>query len=102
MTDYREILRLNSLGLSERNIAKSVGCSRNTVSKAMKRAAELNLCWPLEFSQTNATLAKLFYPREVNKPKAKRMPDFNSIHKELMKNGVRKNCSGQNIWRSVA
>ena len=31
MTKYREILRLKSLGFSERNIAHSCGVSRNTV-----------------------------------------------------------------------
>ncbi len=31
MTKYREILRLSSLGFSNRNIALSVPCSRNTV-----------------------------------------------------------------------
>ena len=34
MTKYREILRLKSLGFSERNIAQSCGVSRNTVAKA--------------------------------------------------------------------
>ena len=47
MTKYREILRLSSLGFSNRNIALSVPCSRNTVSKVLKRAKELNLFWPL-------------------------------------------------------
>ena len=39
MTKYREILRLKSLGCSERNIAHSCGVSRNTVAKVVKRAA---------------------------------------------------------------
>ncbi|HKM17505.1 MAG TPA: helix-turn-helix domain-containing protein, partial [Limnochordia bacterium] len=38
MTDYREILRLKSLGFSERNIAQNCSCSRNTVSNVLKRA----------------------------------------------------------------
>ena len=37
MTKYREILRLKSLGFSERNIAQSCGVSRNTVAKVKKR-----------------------------------------------------------------
>ena len=35
MTKYREILRLSSLGFSNRDIALSVPCSRNTVSKVL-------------------------------------------------------------------
>ena len=36
-TQYREILRLASLGLSGRSIAGSVSCSRNTVSRFWPR-----------------------------------------------------------------
>ena len=43
MTKYREILRLSSLGFSNRNIALSVPCSRNTVAKVLKRAQELDI-----------------------------------------------------------
>ena len=45
MTKYREILRLKSLGFSERNIAHSCGVSRNTVAKVVKKAAEIKLSW---------------------------------------------------------
>ena len=40
MTKYREILRLKSLGFSERNIAQSCGVSRNTVAKVLKKGSE--------------------------------------------------------------
>lgn len=43
MTKYREILRLSSLGFSNRNIALSGPCSRNTVAKVLKRAQELGI-----------------------------------------------------------
>lgn len=45
MTKYREILRLLSLGLSQRDIASSLNVSRNTVSKVRDRAKELSLSW---------------------------------------------------------
>ena len=47
MTNYREILRLDSIGLNKTEIAASCGCSRNTVSSALKRAEECGLNWPL-------------------------------------------------------
>ena len=53
MTKYREILRLQSLGFSERNIAQSCGVSRNTVAKVLKKAAEINISWPLDFDMTD-------------------------------------------------
>ncbi|HZK53187.1 MAG TPA: helix-turn-helix domain-containing protein, partial [Desulfosporosinus sp.] len=47
MTNYREILRLHSQGISQRSIATSCACSRNTVAKVLLRADEMNLSWPL-------------------------------------------------------
>ncbi|MGO5420679.1 hypothetical protein [Mediterraneibacter faecis] len=82
MTKYREILRLSSLGFSNRNIALSVPCSRNTVSKVLKRAQELKLCWPLQDNQTDEALEKLFYPKLNSRPQ-KRMPDYDYIFKVL-------------------
>ena len=89
MTKYREILRLYSLKFSKRNIALSVPCSRNTVSKVLKRAEELNISWPLPEGTTDADLEKQLFssPTLVSQ---KRMPDFDHIRKELLKNGVTK------------
>lgn len=64
MTKYREILRLKSLGFSERSIAQSAGVSRNTVSKVLKRADELNLKWPLDFGMTDNALEEIMFPKE--------------------------------------
>ena len=89
MTKYREILRLASLGFSNRSIALSVPCSRNTVAKVLKMAQELNLCWPLQDNQTDEVLEKLFYPQLNNRPQ-KREPDYDYIRKELLRNGVSK------------
>ncbi len=89
MTRYREILRLKSLGLSERTIASSVPCSRNTVSKVLKRAAEMGISWPLPGDATDATLEKQLFPSaESSKPR--QMPDYSYIRKELMRHGVSK------------
>ena len=89
MTKYREILRLSSLGFSNRNIALSVPCSRNTVSKVLKRAKELNLSWPLSDDQTDAVLEQLLYPKLHNRSN-RWMPDYDYIRKELLRNGVSK------------
>ena len=63
MTKYREILRLKSLGFSERNIAQSCGVSRNTVAKVLKKAAEIKLSWPLDFDMTDSALEELMFPK---------------------------------------
>lgn len=86
MTKYREILRLKGLGFSERNIALSVPCSRNTVSKVLKCAEECGISWPLSDSTTDGNLEKLLSP-SAPAVSSKRMPDFAYIRKELLKNG---------------
>ncbi len=55
MTKYRAILRLYSQGISQRSIAASCECSRNTVAKIIARAKELNLAWPLSSDTTNSS-----------------------------------------------
>ena len=84
MTDYREILRLKSLGFSERNIALSCPCSRNTVSKVLKKAKELDISWPISNDQTNAVLEGILFPKDGKGINSKKMPDLAYIHKELL------------------
>ena len=89
MTKYREILKLKSLEFSERNIALSCNVSRNTVSKVVKRATELNLSWPQSENRTEEELSEILFPKERSATN-KRMPDYSYIQKELMRNGVTK------------
>lgn len=90
MTKYREILRLTALGLSQRSIIQSIGVSQKTIVKVQHRAHELKLSWPLDESLTDETLDKLMFPKEHRISSSKRMPDFNYIQKELLRNGVNK------------
>ena len=90
MTKYREILRLTALGLSLRNIEKSLHVSQHTIIKAQRKARELSLFWPLDGNLTEAELCKLMFPKEATKQRTKRLPDFNHIRRELMRNGVNK------------
>ena len=89
MTKYREILRLKSMGLSERSIAQSCNVSRKTVAKVTKRAEEIHLSWPLDFEMTDHVLEEMMFPKEKSATN-KRMPDFEYIRKELLRNGVNK------------
>ena len=58
MTPYREILRLHSRGISQRGIATSCQCSRNTVTRVLARTKEMSLSWPLQSDLTDADLEK--------------------------------------------
>lgn len=75
MTKYREIIRLRSLDFSERNIALSCSVSRNTVSKVLKKADELNISWPLDETMTDDALESLLFPKEKSATN-KRMPSW--------------------------
>lgn len=91
MTKYREILRLASLGLSQQNIANSSGVSKKTVNRVLKRARELNITWPLEANETDAVLADRLFPSAPRQTLSnKKLPDFDYIRKELLRNGVNK------------
>jgi transposase len=89
MTKYREIIRLKSLKFSERNIALSCSVSRNTVSKILKRADELNISWLLGEAMTDKSLEDLMFPKDKSVMN-KLMPDYAYIRKELLRNGVSK------------
>jgi transposase len=84
---YREILRLHAQSLSNRSIASSCGCSRNTVGDVLKRARELKVSWPFEGDITDTELQKILFP-EKNKSDLRKQPDCEYIHKEMAKSGV--------------
>jgi len=87
MVSYREILRLRSLGYSQRQIAASVHRSRNTVSEIFELADEHNLVWPLDDAMTDRSLYTLFYP-DRESWSSRKEPDYQYIHNELAKDGV--------------
>ena len=64
MTNYHEILRLNSLGVSEHNITLSCSCSLNKVSKVIKRSAVLGFNLRTSDSKTNSEWQVLLFPTE--------------------------------------
>jgi transposase len=87
MTNYREILRLNSLGILKQDIAKACVCSRNTVAHVIKKAEEKGVGWEAATVLNNHELAERLFPGSQNKPVHK-IPDWNNIHREMAKSGV--------------
>ena len=87
MIRYREILRLHSQGISKTAIARSCECSRNTVARAVQRAEEVGIVWPLDPDFSDAKLQKLLLPQS-DLPPLRQVPDYEAIHKELAKSGV--------------
>lgn len=87
MTNYREILRLHSQGISQRSIALSCKCSRNTVSGVVKGATSNKIFWPLPESISDNELAKQLFPEKAISSNRK-LPNGEYVHKEMAKSGV--------------
>ena len=87
MTNYREILRLKSLGLNNSQIAAGCSISRTTVLKVVQRANDCNLNFTSAQELSDNELSKLLFPSENNKPVYK-MPDYEYVHREMAKSGV--------------
>lgn len=88
MVDYREILRLKSLGYSRNQIEASAHISHHTVKAVLDTAESLGICWPLDEKLTNAVLQETFFPGKNVTPTIYAEPDYAWIHRELAKPGV--------------
>ena len=89
MLRSQQHLRLKSLGFSDRNIARSCSVSRNTVRRVIDKATEMDISWPLDFDMTDGALEELLFPSDKSATD-RRLPDYNYIRKELLRNGVTK------------
>jgi transposase len=83
----REVLRLKAAGLSDRQIALSIGSARSTVQECVRRASAAGLSWPLANGLDESSLHARLYHRAV--PLSRRpTPDFAALHAELARPGV--------------
>ena len=71
MANYREILRLSSLGFNHTQIAKSADCSRTTVINVLQLAKEKELKYPLPKDMSDKALYEALFPSAAGKPKYK-------------------------------
>ena len=88
MINYREILRLHSLGYSQRSIESSVRSSHQTVKFALDRAKELNISWPIDDDITNEMLDEMFVGNRKGTSIPYAVINYEYIHRELSKKGV--------------
>lgn len=87
MTNYREILRLDGLGLNKSQIAASCGCSRTTVIQVLRQAQEHLITYEAAQNLSDRELSQKLYPAQNGKIVFK-MPDYEYVHKELQRQGV--------------
>ena len=100
MTNYREILRLHSLGLNKTKIASSCRYARNPVAATLQRAANCGLQWPLPEEMSGKQLSEHLFPSSTSKPVYK-MSDYTYVHKELQRSGVTRIIQCNNLKTSV-
>ena len=90
MRKVREVLRLrHALGVSERQIAVTVGVSRSTVGEYLRRAAVIGITWPVPEGIDDGELERRLFtlPTFEEKP-GQPLPDWSYVHKELKRRGV--------------
>lgn len=87
MSKEKQILQLRAKGYSQRRIADALKVSRNTVAKVFSAADKHPVPIQELTSMEEAKLHPILFPEEAQIP-ALVPPDYDYIHKELLKNGV--------------
>ena len=83
MVNYKEILRLNHEGYSQRQIEASVHCSRHTVRDVLSVAEKHNLLWPLDESVTNEQIEAILFPERYSAVSMYLEPDSSTFTTSL-------------------
>lgn len=102
MVNYKEIIRLYSLGISQNQISKSVHSSRNTIRSIITKIQTNDYSVPELSSMNNEELSKLFEKGNMKKKKVPDqlyvMPDYEQLVDELKKPGV----TQQLLWEEYS
>jgi len=103
MRKIRDALRLKfANGLSERQIAASLGISKTTVNEYLRRARQAGLSWPLpEGLGEDALYQQLFPPAPEDPRRARPLPDWPAIWSEAASPASRCACCGRNTGPSI-
>lgn len=88
MRKIKEILRLDELGLSRREIGRSLSISHNTVADVVRRAEAAGISWPAVEQLDEATLDARLYPPTAPSRVKRPEPDPEQMHRELARKGV--------------
>jgi transposase len=97
MRKIKEVLRLHSLGLAQRQIARSCSIGQSTVSEYLKAADAAGLKWEEIDEWNDARVAAALLPGRAAEPLRGRLPepDYGGIHAELQKH---KHLTLQLVW----
>ncbi len=88
MVKYREILRLDSIGISRRNIAFSCGCAPSTVQTVLQRSKSKGIEWPLPEEMTDTAIRNALYPPKGKADSNKADIPHEHVAQELERRGM--------------
>ena len=89
-----DVLRLNEQGFSRREIARSLGCARSTVSDTLYRAEAAGLTYAAAGELSEAELYGRLYPGNSGSTRRRIEPDYEYLHRELRRPGL----TLQQLW----
>ena len=87
MSKEKQILQMYAENHSQRSIASILGVSRNTVSSVVAGLKRTGKTVPELCALEEAKLNEVLFPEKTYEP-VQVKPDFEKIHKELLRNGV--------------
>jgi transposase len=90
MRQLRQMLRLRHDGVSDREIARTLGVARSTVRDNLERARTAGIAWPLPAELTDGILEQRLFAHSGTKPGRRRhsAPDWATLSRELKRCGV--------------
>lgn len=86
MRKIGEVLRLRAAGMSQREIAQSVGIGQTTVNEYLARAQAAGLSWPLPAGMEQAAVEQALFPvPSAATAESRPLPDWRRVNRELKK-----------------
>src|SRR5882672_3118415 len=97
MRKLKEVLRLDSLGLSQHQIARSCSISQSTVHEYVSAAQATGLKWPLPENWDDQQIEQKLFPQPTPRIWRKHTePDWTQIHEDLQ---THKDLTLQLVWQ---
>ena len=88
MRDVKKVLEMRSQNYSQRQISVSLKISRDTIRKIFYAADDKKICWSSVKNLSEPDVQNLLFEQEVKINLSIKQPDFDYIHKELLKPGT--------------
>ena len=98
MRKLKEVLRLDSLGLSQHQIARSCSISQSTVHEYVRAAKAAGVNWPLPADWDDQKIERALFPQRGASAVWRKNPepDWTQIHQELQ---THKDLTLQLVWQ---